>query len=468
MNAAQTPTFTAKMTKDMQVIINMPSELRGIISRQQQPIAISLPQAAIDSSHTFEQVMHDLSIEGRIFLAHKATASPAIISTLNGITSIDVASETELDSALAAGYLPKHIIATGPKSNQFLRRLSSLPDITIIVDSFTELTRLTDIMEGKGSASVLLRLTRTVLNQPGIIKTSRFGIDSEHLDEALTYLTNQQVITLKGLAFHLDSQSMSERQYALQAAVQKLLQVQQQGFHRATVLDIGGGYGTDYGVSSSDEARFEAMIKNTVAGTQSSVTWHDRSFGVRADGNHVSGELSSVDRAGGVTGSDRLRTILDYVDESGVSMAEQLRENLIELWIEPGSALCANAGMFVAEIIEVRQSDGEYMVVIDAHRNQVCFEGSEHIADPVLIPQAPQEDTQTCAAYLVGHLCMETDFMTYRKIQFSQMPKSGDLIAWTYTGAYRSHFSASQAIGHPLPAKYTYSNNTLVKDTYDI
>lgn len=459
------PTFYASLTEHMQKVVQDAPTLRSTITHAQRPIAISLPWAATENAEAFKKAMHNLSIDGRVFLAHKATSSPAILASLRGITSIDVASEAELENALKIGYTPESIIATGPKSDRFIKRLGLLPGVSIIVDSYGELVRLAEIV-GEQPATVLLRLSRSVVNQPGITKRSRFGHDKPHLEQSLEFLSAHQNLSLKGIAFHLDSQSIDERQYAVQAAINTLLEIQQRGFYSATVLDIGGGYGTNYGLSEMDGSRFETAIKSMVMREKPSITWQSRSYGIRSDGNRIHGELTGVDTPISTTGVDRLISILSFQDENGISLAHQLNENLIELWIEPGSAICADAGLFAAEIIEVRQCDDEYTVVVDAHRNQISFEGSEHVADPLLISSKEVSNDNACEAYIAGHLCMESDFMTYRKIQFPQMPQSGDILVWTHTGAYRSHFSTSEAIGHPLPTRYTLNNdNQLIEDT---
>ena len=451
------PTFPAALTDDMQYILDTPDQAQSIVAQEDRPVAISLPRSAVDNAKAFCQVLEERDIEGKVFFAHKASSSPAVVSSLRTTTSIDVASLAELESALTAGYAPESIIATGPKTTHFLTKLAALPGVTIVIDSYSELQRLSVIASDDTPTAVLLRLTRTLLNQPGITKQSRFGLDEKSLDQALHHLQGSSSLILRGLAFHLDSQAMTERQHAVLAAVELLLEIQQKGFYDATILDIGGGYGTNYGLSNTDSDAFESIIRETTTGSRQPITWQARSYG----------NLSGVDLAQAVTGPQRLMDILDCKDSNGDSFADIVRQNLLELWIEPGSAICASAGLFAAEIIEVRECDGDYMVVVDAHRNQISFEGSEHGTDPILVPCSSDSQAEACEVYIAGHLCMESDFMTYRKIRFTQMPRSGDLLVWTHTGAYRSHFSTSRAIGHPLPARYTLTNKSLVKDTYD-
>ena len=459
------PTFQTTLTSEMKQLLDDPSPLLAVIAEEQRPVAISLPQSAVSNVIDFQKVLRNLSIDARVFLAHKATASPAILSAVSTSASVDIASEAELDDALNVGYDAKKILATGPKSQHFLTRLCMLPGATIAVDSFSELQRLALVVDNQ-PVNILLRLSRSMINQPGITKKSRFGLDDAQLKTSMSFLEEHTNITLKGIHFHLDSQSIDERRFAVKTAIDSLLDIQQKGFYDATVLDIGGGYGTTHGISKTSVDEFETAIKSMVLGKYPSFTWQAHSFGIRSEGSRVAGTLSAVNVPAEISGVDRLVSILGVKNEYGVSLAESLSENLIELWIEPGSAICADAGVFAAEIIEINHRDGETMLLVDAHRNQLCFDGIEHAADPVLISRKQTTESLSCDAYITGHLCMESDFMTYRKIHFSHTPEPGDVLVWTHTGAYSSHFSASQAIGHPLSAQYTLTKEgNLVKDT---
>ncbi len=457
------PTYPASLTEEMITLLGIPAMLHAGLRTEDSPISVSLPLAAQNAAQAFQTVFDDMSIDGRIFLAHKATASKSIISALKNYTSIDVASQHELKSALKQGFSPDKIIATGPKSDRFLEALCAQEQIVIAIDSFSELQRLDTALKNRHTR-VLLRLTRTVFNMPSIKKQSRFGFDALNLENAITFLENHNQITLLGVSFHLDSQSIEERENAVEAALAILLGIQQRGFMDATVLDIGGGYGSHFGVAPETYEKFESNVKEMVTGRRASFTWQSHRYGLSSNGTSVRGQLTNVDFPRQIVGADDLRSLLERKNSNGSTVAERLTDNLIELWVEPGAALCATAGVVAAEVIEVRECDGEYMVVVNAHRNQIMFEGNENVADPLLVPRI-KKDSDPIEAYIVGHLCMENDFMTFRKIAFSQMPQAGDCIMWTHTGAYRSHFSASRSIGQPLSALYTLTaKNKFIKE----
>lgn len=427
--------------------------LRELIDEAGRACSISYPAVAARQADELLAVVDEYGIEAKMFGAHKATNSIALISaTRRPQFGCDVASSAELASAFKAGFRPNEIIATGPKSNVFLGELAGYSDITIVLDSEVELQRLLAI---SGACNpVLLRISRSITNLPGVLKLSRFGMDEAGFLACVDMLRAQNNINLKGVAFHLDSQSLEERSYALTVGIDKILSLRQAGFD-ADVLDIGGGLGADYGVSYQQVQQFKEFIMNDVAAGARQATWLGGSYGLKVENGGVRGSMTGLDIPAEISGPERLSELLRTVVDGEV-LADILRDNLIELWCEPGAALYCPAGAVVAEIIETRQLDNRWHVVVDIHRNQLCFDGSEALPDPILLTCAK---SQTQGDYLLaGNLCAETDVLHQRFISLPYHPQPGDLLVWTHTGAYRAHFSASQAIGHPLAKQYIYKN----------
>lgn len=453
--------FQAAQTAEMKTVLGAGQKLAEILRMEGRPISVSLPLAAIESVESFKDVLDELGIESKINVAHKATSSRALVSAIKNHAAIDVASEVELVNALEVGFPASNVSATGPKSTKFLKRLIHHQAI-IIVDSLGELNRLIALLGSDSQVTIMLRITRTLLNISSIDKKSRFGFDEENLTQALSLIQEQKSITLRGIAFHLDSQSIEERQYAVRRSLDLLLKIQAT-FPYATVLDIGGGYGAHYGMTSDDIDQYDSTIRDNLKSHGTTNFWQSRAFGLSSDGARVRGELSGVDVFRAEVGPGRLHAILSSQDTSGTTIAESIRENLVELWIEPGSSIFSHAGIFAAEILDVCTRDGNNFIVVDAHRNQITFEGNEHVADPVLLPQDMSSD-DNFETFIAGHLCMESDLMMYRKIALSTTPQVGDIMVWLHTGAYRSHFSASNSIGHPDAARYVLDDGMLQKE----
>ena len=451
------PLLRPTISSTIAQILDNPSRLHEAFATYKRPLSISLVASAISSVAAFESLFHELNIDGRVYVAHKATSDEYTIRNLQSYARIDVASIWELHSAQRAGFTADRIIATGPKADYFLKALLET-DVTIAIDSAEELQRIQMLLPSESSSkhecSILLRLSRSILNMPSVTRGSRFGLDRAAVDKVTSLLASNDRLNLRGVSFHLDTQSIQERQYASQVAIDELLRLQSKGFCHATVLDIGGGFGTDYGVSAGDKDDFAISLKDAIASnTSQQLTWQGYSYGMSKSGGSFTGQIQGIELTHSSTGVDRLREILLSSGVDGTTIASQLQDNLIELWIEPGSAVLSGSSVLAMQIIEVKHSDGALVVVVDGHRNQVCFDGAEAPSDPLLISNALSDQ---CSAYIAGHLCVESDLLTYRKVQFDVTPQSGDILLWTHTGAYRSHFSASRAIGHPLPKKLAY------------
>lgn len=449
------PRYPTQLPSEVEQIVEAPVQILDTLEAADGPVSISIPQQVNDQLDLFISVLEAERVQFTVYAAHKATYSPSLIGAAVGRCGIDVASSKELNNAYAAGFTKDKIIATGPKSSSFLKELAT-ERVVIIVDSVEELMRLIQI--NVSSAVILLRVSRSVINDPTIVKRSRFGIDAAGMIQARTLLSDNPQIELRGVAFHLDTQSIYEKSIAVQQAAE-LLQDLQIEFPTATVLDIGGGYGADYGLSYGQAQDFEHHLKHALKTGGDSHTWQQYAYGLRLKDGAIVNELQGVELPTDTSGAERLKAILRSPANGYAALSELLRDNLIELWVEPGSALFYSAGIVAATVIESRQLDGEWIVIVDIHRNQIYFEGNEVLADPLLISRQSPQSNSPVSCFLVGHLCAENDMMSYRKITFDTLPQAGDAIIWTHTGAYRSHFSASAPIGHVPLHTLTYLPN---------
>ncbi len=449
------------LTKDMVSLLDRKEDLIAITKSEDRPVSVTLPQNAIERVQQMQSAVSELGIDCRIFFAQKSSHSPALLSALQKYSGIDVASEDELARAQQIGYEARTIIATGPKKTSFLKKLIETPHMTIVIDNYSELERLHEMM-GTGVISVVLRLGRSLISLPGVQKQSRFGFDQESLAAAIALLKKSNC-RLRGVAFHLDSQSVQERSQAIVLSADILLSLQNDGFSDATVLDIGGGYGDKYGLHDDQLRLFEDHLKSSVVRGTHEATFMRKSFGIHRREGRFYGELSGIDFTPGKAGVDKLKQVL-LSEGPGGKLFEYLRDNLIELWLEPGNAIAAGSGVVAASIIDIVWRDGQQWLIVDMGRNQLCFADSEHIGDPLLLVADHERHVEDVTVGLLGHLCMETDYLSYRPITFAMQPQVGDVVLFTHTGAYSTEFSASYAIGYPLPARYWFDGISIKKD----
>jgi diaminopimelate decarboxylase len=139
-----------------------------------------------------------------------------------------------------------------------------------------------------------------------------------------------------------------------------------------------------------------------------------------------------------------------------------LRENGMELWIEPGRALLEQVGITVATVMKVRpSSQGETLVCLNMKRQDVCFLDQEIFVDPIIIYGDQEEQSLTnqqpsdgpLPVYFAGNLCLESDLITRHQVWIPRLPKPGDMVAFINTAGYFMDFSASEAIMHPIANK---------------
>lgn len=438
--------------------------LAELLAKEGRALAVSLPDEAVAATREFQAVMADTGLDGQVFVAHKATDRTSLVQQLVHETGVgvDVASLGELEACLGHGITPEAMIVTGPKSDALLARAVQCGVRAIVIDSLGELERLI-ALKADTYPDVLLRLTRSVVNRPGITRMSRFGLDQAAYEAALELLVEIPAIRLRGLAFHIDTKSIDEKVYATSRALDLLGELSERGFDDATVLDIGGGFGHSYGLTPEQLSAFDTGFKATLQRGALN-TYQSTTYGLKKlpDGQIV-GDYATIDTPVFPVGAERLRTIFT-IPYDGTTLSRRAQELLVEVWCEPGSALFSSAGMVVGEIIDVSERDGRMAVVANIQHGQVLFDRNEVLVDPIHLPATKQSGADECSGYLFGQLCMESDVLSYRPVVFGQPPRAGDILIWLHTGAYRMHMSQTNAIMHPDMARYRYENNTFTKE----
>src|SRR3954452_20855772 len=170
---------------------------------------------------------------------------------------LDVCSGGELAVALAAGFPAEKIGFHG--NNKSVSELSRALDAgvgRIVVDSFDEITRLTDLSERAGKRpSVLVRVTVGVeAHTHEFIATAHedqkfgFSLAGGAAFEAAVKILDEGVLDLRGLHSHIGSQIFDTSGF--EVAARRVLQLQAQirdarGVELAE-LDLGGGFGIAY------------------------------------------------------------------------------------------------------------------------------------------------------------------------------------------------------------------------------
>ncbi|SFC92707.1 Y4yA family PLP-dependent enzyme [Streptomyces aidingensis] len=444
-------------------LLRTPGLLHLLTGALGSPLNVLVPDQIAENLARFRSVYRRHRLSGQIFLAHKANRSSALLRRLAATDAgVDVASLGELRHALGAGFGPDRIMATGPKNPEFLW-LAARAGVTVGVDSAGELDRLAALV-GRHSlarARVLLRLSG--FEAPGVrvlSRRSRFGSPVRDLDTLLERLEQHAgAVELTGVAYHLDTTSLSEKATALESCLTALETCRSRGL-RPRALDIGGGFGVSYLADRRQWEEYTTQLTEAVLGRRPPLAWQGHGYGLRNEAGTLRGTLGLYPAHRPVAGERYLDELLARPAASfgGRPLAALLLEHLYDLYIEPGRALVDQCGITLAKVLEVRQAgaDGAAAVRLAMKADDMALEKHGVLMDPVVVPRdgsGPRDAAGPVAVHLFGSLCLESDLVTRRTVFLPCRPEPGDLLAFANTAGYAMDFHAGRAQHQPVARK---------------
>ncbi|MBI1188908.1 MAG: diaminopimelate decarboxylase [Alphaproteobacteria bacterium] len=318
-----------------------------------------------------------------IAFAVKANANIAVLATLAAQgAGADTVSAGEIMRALNAGVPPSRIIFSGVgKTDEELDYALAQGIHQINVESAHELTRLGEIAARRNVEAPVAIRVNPAIGAGGHQKISTGGADAKFgvsaADALALYAAAQAHPHLdpKGLAVHIGSQIRDLE--PLRAAFQTLRTLTEtlraQGLP-LTRLDLGGGLGVPY-FNEPDPpapAAYAAMAKETLGGLN------------------------------------------------------------VDLAIEPGRLIAANAGVLLTRVIRIQARADRRILVLDAGMSDL-LRPAMYDAFHDLRPVRPS--SQPPAPFdLVGPICETGD--TFARARLLAPPQPGDLCAFMTAGAY--------------------------------
>jgi diaminopimelate decarboxylase len=294
----------------------------------------------------------------------------------------DVASGGELHLALAAGFAPERIVVHGNAKSEAELRMALRHRVgLIVVDNFDEIERLAALVaEGAladraGGQPVLVRVTPDVRGETHEkISTgqadSKFGFAMADAGEAIARLQAVDGLTLEGLHAHIGSQLLGLEPFRREAAELAKL-------GEFPIWDLGGGLGAQYTEEQPPPPSIEEYV----------------------------GALVQAAHANGM-GPDR------------------------RLLIEPGRALCANAGVTLYTVESVKQNVSRWVAVDGGMSDNMrpMLYGASYEA------QVADRFGGSTACVLAGKHCESGDVLV--RAAALEDPRLGDVIVTPATGAY--------------------------------
>jgi diaminopimelate decarboxylase len=330
----------------------------------------------------------------------KANSSLAILALLKSLgAGLDIVSGGELHRALAAGFSGDDIVFSGVgKTVVELERAIRAGVRSINVESEGELHALNAVAVRLGAvAFVALRVNPDIaVDTPHkYTRTAergmKFGIPHDRIVPVAREIATMSNVELVGLAAHLGSQIGDAAPYALAARtlVELKREIEAEGLAKLTTLDLGGGLG---------------------------VTYHEE----------AAPDLAAYAEALSIA-----------ANEPGV-----------EILIEPGRFLVADAGVLLTRVVYRKHSGGKEIVITDAGMNDFIRPSlyeSRHSIESVDSDAEP-----SLRANIVGPVCESGDFFANDRLITDVTP--GQLLALRTTGAY-GYSMASNYNSRPKPAE---------------
>ena len=367
----------------------------------------------ISNINKFKDIFTQYFSHENIFFSCKCNKSYALLKYASKQNcGIEVSSNYELKDALK---YTKKIIASGPAKDKDYLNNSIKNNVIISVDDIEELKLIKEINR---SARVLLRISDL------LGKISRFGINLNQIDLCLDIIADS-LIQLEGFSFHINNYSLDDRI----GAINEILEFVKRKKIKINFIDIGGGIPTNY-CSKEDYNNF---LKNNNKGMyfkEHFINDYYPYYSEVADEN-----------------------ALDYILKN---VYKKLNDKGIEIIVEPGRSLLKNVGVSIYEVQYLKQlSNGDNIIVTNGNINCLSEQwfNSDYLIEPKLIPKSVRGNNIIFAS-VAGNLCLEQDMLTWRKIKFNVIPKSGDLLVYYNTAGYQMDSNESEFHKIPLVKKY--------------
>lgn len=330
-----------------------------------------------------------------IHFACKANSNPEILKVLHKEGSyIETVSPGEIEIARKAGFINDQIIFTSSNISKDELHWLMHQDITVNLDSLTQLQRWG---EQKPNSTVAIRLNQGI--GAGHHKTnitggpdSKFGIDLQQLDE-VEKLLNKYNLRVTTIHQHIGSGILNERIFM--RAMEKLLETAMV-FKDLEHLDFGGGFGVPYKESH-------------------------KALNMQSLGKKISKRLTTFMKGYG-------------------------RELTVRF--EPGRSLVAESGILLTTVTDIKRTPYKIFVGTDTGFNHLIrpmMYGSYHQIVNASRIEGPQE-----VVSIAGDICESGDlFATDRSItKFEE----DDTVAIFNTGAY-GYTMASMYSSRAIPAE---------------
>ena len=331
----------------------------------------------------------------------KANGNLAVLKTLGLLgAGADVVSGGELKKALAAGIPANCIVFSGVGKTKSEMQLGLEAGIyQFNVESEPELEALSEVALAMNKrAPVTIRVNPDVDAKTHAKITTgtsetKFGIPWSRAREAYALAARLGGVEIVGVDVHIGSQvtDLAPFAEAFRRVAELVKQLRADG-HTIARADLGGGLGVPYLKDNSpppDPAEYGALAA-------------------------------------------RLKTELD-----------------VELIVEPGRLIAANAGVMVSRVLYVKQGEAKTFLILDAGMNDLLRPALYDAHHEIVSVREPAAAHPRHRYDVVGPVCETTDLFA-RDRDLPEL-KASDLVAFLTAGAYGAVMSSAYNARPPAP-----------------
>lgn len=366
------------------------------------PLYIIEQKSLLSRIETFRNSFLPLFPDFGLYYPVKANSHPDVVKTMiTAGVGIEVSSGQELAGAVATG--AKDILFNGPgKTDAELElALAHSGQVTLIIDSFGELERLS----AKAAATdrhIRAGVRLAVAGEGG--NWGKFGILPDRLPEFAEQASACSHISLQGVQFHSSWNMEPTAQVAMLERIGEVLpKLRPEILANLRFVDIGGGFWPEWG------------------------EWLPAQGGEHPP-FHTTEPAAPLQNFAEAIAWAFNRHILPHLKCS--------------IFAEPGRWLCSEAASILLTVQDIKE-DG--MAITDGGTNMVGWEQFESEYFPIINLTRP--DTVERPFSILGSLCTPRDL--WGRSFFGSELHTGDLLLIPYQGAYT--YSIRQQFIKPLP-----------------
>ena len=317
----------------------------------------------------------------KICFAVKANSNLGVLNVLARLgAGFDIVSGGELDRVLAAGGDASNIIFSGlGKTTNEIRKGLEVGIHCFNVESEAELMRISEVAQAEGKvAPISVRVNPDVDagTHPYIstgLKENKFGIPAANAIDLYRSAAKMDGLSITGIDFHIGSQLTTVEPFldAIDRILEMVDELDEEGI-KISHFDMGGGLGVSYG-----------------------------------------------------------QEIPPHPSELIALVQEKFTDREMEIVVEPGRSIAANAGIFVTRIEYLKNNEHKKFAIVDGAMNDL-IRPALYSAWQEIIPV--EKSSEAAAIYdVVGPICESSDFLGKdRELSIA----AGDLLAVRSAGAY--------------------------------